>query len=194
MASYKVGEFTFSDEATAKKAANELKAINYLMPQLKNAKDSDILKAYNQLVQRKMFSTVVGLSFLQQLQNNLISSSTINNKDILPLYSVGDIKPADNKDNEPVKKVPNRGAVTTSKTKSDLAKENKRLKAFNTFLVVICLTLLTAVIGMFYVSSTINSPTILNYEEELINKYVDWEQELEEKEMELLQRERALNK
>jgi hypothetical protein len=35
---------------------------------------------------------------------------------------------------------------------------------------------------MFYVNSTINSPTILNYEQEILNKYAAWEQELTERE------------
>ena len=65
----------------------------------------------------------------------------------------------------------------------------KRLKLINKLLLVLCITLLLCVIGMFYVNSTINSPTILNYEEELLNKYSSWEQELTEREAAVKERE-----
>ena len=45
---------------------------------------------------------------------------------------------------------------------------------------------------MFYVSSTINSPTILNYEETITDQYSTWKQELDEREAELKAREKAL--
>ena len=64
----------------------------------------------------------------------------------------------------------------------DHLKELKRLKLINRILLILCITLLLCVLGMFYVNSTINSPTILNYEEKLIDKYSSWEQELTERE------------
>jgi len=60
--------------------------------------------------------------------------------------------------------------------------EIKRLKAINKVLLIFCIALLLCVLGMFYVSTTINSPTILDYEEKLIDKYSSWEQDLTERE------------
>jgi hypothetical protein len=48
------------------------------------------------------------------------------------------------------------------------------------------------VIGMFYVSTTINSPTILNYKEVITDEYSSWKQELDEREKELDEREAKL--
>jgi hypothetical protein len=42
---------------------------------------------------------------------------------------------------------------------------------------------------MFYVNSTINSPTILDYEEKIIDEYSSWEQQLSEREQQLNERE-----
>jgi hypothetical protein len=58
----------------------------------------------------------------------------------------------------------------------------RRLRLVNRVLLVLCITLLLCVIGMFYVNSTINSPTILNYEEKILDKYSAWEQELTQRE------------
>ena len=43
------------------------------------------------------------------------------------------------------------------------------------------------VIAMFFIASTGSNPNILNYENALINKYAEWEQELREREVKVLQ-------
>ena len=42
-----------------------------------------------------------------------------------------------------------------------------------------------AIVAMFIISSTSNNVNILNYENEIIDKYSEWEQELSDKEQEL---------
>ena len=44
---------------------------------------------------------------------------------------------------------------------------------------------------MFYISTTGSKPTVLNYEKALQNRYAQWEQELEQRESELREKERA---
>jgi hypothetical protein len=46
---------------------------------------------------------------------------------------------------------------------------------------------------MFYVSTTINSPTILNYKEVITDEYSSWKQQLDEREKELNEREAELD-
>ena len=46
---------------------------------------------------------------------------------------------------------------------------------------------------MFAITLTSNTPTILNYENKLIDRYEHWEQELNEREQELDEREQKLN-
>ena len=52
--------------------------------------------------------------------------------------------------------------------------------------------LLLIVIGMFAVTATSGNINIINYENELIEKYESWEQKLEEKEEKLKEREAAV--
>ena len=47
---------------------------------------------------------------------------------------------------------------------------------------------------MFYVSTTINSPTILNYKESITDEYASWKEQLDAREKELDKREAELNK
>jgi len=62
----------------------------------------------------------------------------------------------------------------------------------NSVLLVICLTLLVCVCGMFYINSTINSPNILNYKETITDEFSSWKQELDQREKELNERERLI--
>ena len=63
-AKYNVSGFVYTDEATAKIAAKEEKAVAYLRPQIKWNNSKALLGAYNQLLDQKLFHTQVGLSFL----------------------------------------------------------------------------------------------------------------------------------
>ena len=58
----------------------------------------------------------------------------------------------------------------------------------------IAVVLLVCVAAMFAISATVGSPTILNYEQELINRYAEWEQELNEREAWITEREAELGK
>ena len=53
--------------------------------------------------------------------------------------------------------------------------------------------MLAIIIGMFIINQTSNHPTILNYEEKIIDKYAQWEEQLDQREQELNERERQLN-
>jgi hypothetical protein len=45
---------------------------------------------------------------------------------------------------------------------------------------------------MFVITSTTNNATVLNYETEIINRYEDWEQDLNEREQKVKEREEEL--
>lgn len=72
-------------------------------------------------------------------------------------------------------------------------KEVAKYKGLTRLFIAVSASLAVCVLAMFYISSTMGSPTILNYEEEIINKYASWEQQLIERENAVLIKERALN-
>ena len=224
MAKYNIGGVIFNDEASAKRAAKELKAVEYILGQLKEADEHGVLKVYNKLLDQRMFSTVIGIGFLEQLRKNLLDSGAFAETDIRPVYNPGtdDILPEDEgpvtdsgetaepsaditvntepddssskKDVKAKLHKSSRRFKTKSDSKSkdavdDPQREIKKLRTINRILLVACITLALCVIGMFYISTTINSPTILNYEQEILNKYSSWEQELTEREQAVREKE-----
>ena len=191
MAKYNIGGYIFDDENKAKKAAKELKAVEYILGQIKDADEKGVLTVYKKLLNQRLFSTEIGMSFLSQLRQNLIASNAFSEDEIPPVYSldepevkeepIGTTAQVQSKEPKPKAKK-EKADKPNAESKASDSSEIKRLRLANRVLLVLCITLLLCVIGMFYVNSTINSPTILNYEEELLNKYSSWEQELTERE------------
>ena len=193
MAKYNIGGYIFDDENKAKKAAKELKAVEYILGQIKDSDENAVLTVYKKLLNQRMFSTEIGMSFLAQLRQNLLDSEVFTPEDIPPVYSLEeppkDVTPEEKTEDtnsssdEKVSKAKKEKAdkKVVAKVTSD-SSEIKRLKAINKVLLIFCIALLLCVLGMFYVSTTINSPTILDYEEKLIDKYSSWEQDLTERE------------
>ena len=69
----------------------------------------------------------------------------------------------------------------------------KRYKKLSRLLLIACITMLLIFIGMFAINATSQNPTILNYEEKIVDKYASWEEELDAREQELNEREQKLN-
>ena len=193
MAKYNIGGYIFNDEESARKAAKELKTVEYILGQIKEADEKTVLQIYKKLLNQRLFSTEIGLGFLSQLRQNLIASGLFAEDEVEDVYTIGEQElkeESDNQGDDSSEKENNR--VTSKSGNSPELKQIRKLKIINSVLIVISLTLLLCVIGMFYVSSTINSPTILNYEETITDQYSTWKQELDEREAELKAREKAL--
>ena len=203
MARYNIGGYIFDDENKAKKAAKELKAVEYILGQIKDSDENAVLTVYKKLLNQRMFSTEIGMSFLAQLRQNLLDSEVFTPEDIPPVYSLEeppkDVTPEEK--TEDTNSSSDEKVSIAKKEKADkkvVAKvtndssEIKRLKAINKVLLILCIALLLCVLGMFYVSTTINSPTILDYEEKLIDKYSSWEQDLTEREEAIKEKEQEL--
>ncbi len=191
MSKYNIGGYIFDDENKAKLAAKELRAVEYILAQLKDADERGVLTVYKKLLNQRQFSTEIGMSFLTQLRQNLLQTGAFLEDEIPPVYKLQEEEPKEATASveepikeEPKEKEPKKASASTKviKPQASDSSEIKKLKFFNRVLIVLCITLLLCVIGMFYVNSTINSPTILNYEQEILNKYAAWEQELTERE------------
>ena len=203
MARYNIGGYIFDDENKAKEAAKELKAVEYILGQIRDSDEKAVLTVYKKLLNQRMFSTEIGMSFLSQLRQNLLDSEVFTPEDIPPVYSLEE-PPKDVTPEEKTEDTNSSSDEKVSKAKKEKAdkkvvakvtndsSEIKRLKAINKVLLILCIALLLCVLGMFYVSTTINSPTILDYEEKLIDKYSSWEQDLTEREEAIREKEQEL--
>jgi len=176
---YVVEGFAFTSEAEAEKAQKEYEGIKYIKEKVDMSKPDMVLKVYNKMIHEKMFVTAVGYAYLFDLQEYLRTNPYINDEDILPIEIVHpaleeSLREEKQKHQAKLKEVKQKAA---NKTVTNEALMNKYK-----FSLLMNLILVISVVFMFVITATSGHPTILNYEEEIINRYSAWEQELTERE------------
>ena len=218
---YVIGDFSFETEEDAREAQKEVQAISYIMKQIDNEDPKAVLAAYQQMVKKDLFHTKLGLGFLEDMRKQLLALPEIDAADLPPVPSLppkpqterilikeeeapAPKRPVEKK--EGAKPAPKPGAEEKDSRKEKKQKEKiedltpekmtvalKRYKKLSRLLLIACITMLLIIIGMFAINATSQNPTILNYEEKIVDKYASWEEELDAREQELNEREQKLN-
>lgn len=186
---YYVQGFAFTDEQEAKKAQKESEGIRYIKEQMDKQKPAQVLELYQKILSEELFETPVGIRFLKELQEYLMAVPGMNKEELPPIV----IK-SRGKEEAPGEEKPK------PKEREPRPREQVRLvekhinykKRYHFFCFAACV-LFAAVVALFGIELTSNNPNILNYENQLIDRYSDWEQQLEEKEQELKQLEQQLS-
>lgn len=188
---YEAGGFAFPDEKMMEKAMKEAEGIRYVRNRVNLKEPKAVLQVYCQMVKQKLFETPVGYAFLYELQEYLWTNPTISHDDIPAIPVVANAgsslsqKEEKEKKTEPVK--------TKTKVVRKTSIQNIDYKNRFQASLSICVILLLIVIGMFAVTATSGNINIVNYENELIEKYENWETKLNEREEKLKEREKQLN-
>jgi len=188
-----VNGFLFSDRE-GKQAEKELQAIRYIDQQISNGDQQKIYNLYRSLVEQHFFQTAVGYDYLRTLQKYLVSNGGIEESKIPPIpvdsYAEMDMQQGENVSSAPKNTKPkDSDPLEVRKLKLQVEKYKSSFR----YALIICIVFLFTIGGMFYILSTTDSPTIINYENKIIDKYSSWEEELNARELEINQRERALD-
>lgn len=172
--------YSFYTERDAALAENERKKVEYLEARLDYNHPEGILRIYKKAIEERVFKSPVGLMFLRNLQQFLLSRPEINPEDVdaIPLYVSfeGSFREQGN---------PARNRVKPEKEKP---KKSYALPVS----VIVNIGLALAVIAMFVIALNTDQPNILNYERAITDRYASWEQELTEREQAVRERELEL--
>lgn len=160
-----VDGFLFEDEETAQIARKEEEGIRYIKERTALDNPEVVLKLYKNLLEQELFVTPVGIRFLTELQNILLTSVYISMQEIPPI---------------PVK-VPAQ-TIKKENKKEDGKGGGDYRKPF--YVASICAIVLgISVIGMFIINAISgNNVNIINYREQILNEYSSWEAELKAEE------------
>ena len=177
-----VGGFLFYTEKDAQIARAEEQKIQYLEERIDYSSPERIQYIYEKTIHERMFRSPVGLQYLKQLQEFLLSQPKIDPASVtdIPLYMTfdGELRGRAN---------PARARVKPSQKKDvDMEKLRFAVSAILNVLLVL------AIAAMFYISFASEQPNIFNYEQVLTNKYASWEQELTQWAKELREKELQL--
>ena len=186
---YYVQGFAFTDEQEAKKAQKESEGIRYIKEQMDKQKPAQVLELYQKILSEELFETPVGIRFLKELQEYLMAVPGMNKEELPPIVIKSRGKEETTGEEKPKPKEREPGPREQVRL---VEKHINYKKRYHFFCFAACV-LFAAVVALFGIEMTSNNPNILNYENQLIDRYSDWEQQLEEKEQELKQLEQQLS-
>ncbi len=174
-----VGGYLFGSDKDVELAKAEQAKIAYLEERMQYNNPKSVLAAYNKLVEGRVFTTPVGFKYLEKLRDFLISNGLKEAMSVIPLHQVYSYDPEEDR--------PKRAFSSPKKNN-----EQRELRRILRWSLLINIFLLILIIGMFVISITGDSPTILNYERTVQNKYADWDAQLTKREEAIREKERSL--
>ena len=175
--SYELGAFVFESRETYDLAKKEWDVIAQLEEKADLSQPKVALKVYNKLVTEKTFTTIIGYSFLRDLRQYLLDNN-VGTADSLAEIPIKEKKGA-TRDIMPTR--PN--AESRFKRLYDLEiQTNKKLKIALVAAVFMLLGFVIITMSTDYSVFTYFTNYKANMEEELIDKYEAWEEELEQRE------------
>ena len=189
---YQVEGYAFESKEAAKEAKKEAEGIKMM----RNSMDLDdaavALQLYKKLIANDLLHTVIGYSFLKELQLSIRMSQQISSEDIpvIPVYDRGEeAQRAKVREEELAKQQKKEAKAQKLLKRAKFCRKGFLVSSF--FSVVFAL----GIIGMFVIAyASGSSMNIFNYENELIDRYEGWEQELTEREQQLDVREEEIEK
>ncbi|MBQ3036199.1 MAG: hypothetical protein IJD31_04635 [Lachnospiraceae bacterium] len=165
-----VKDYLFSNTQDVLMAQEELEKIEKLEPKISQADIELLYKLYNKSIEKRTFQTPVGLEFMLKVKKILDNNPNTPGEVVpIPLYTTFDL--TTKREQEAIQK---RQQFMVKKKNDDA----KKLKTS----IIVNVVLALMVIAMFFIATTGKNPNILNYENAIINKYAEWEQELRERE------------
>lgn len=211
---YKVEGFEFETKTQALAAKKEVEGIRYIREHTDMNDPDVVMDLYNRLILKEVFQTPVGYAFLGELQVYLRETPYIRSEDILPIPVYRPEKLTEEVDEREIERRRQKANKALRASNRDVLRKNKadqkerRMKDWQTyrascpkrnyykpFLVstFFAIVFALALAGMFVITAlSDNNINIINYENEVIDKYEIWEARLKEWEFELREREAAL--
>lgn len=191
---YIIDGFEFYSEEDAKAATEELAKVHALNAKI-DVNNLVAMKAvYLKAVEQNIFETQIGIAYLKNLQNYLISKGVLgeHEKPVPITYTKNSValknqmltEEYDALRTKMLKDYDKR--IDAEKTKAKKAQETAKNRT------IFCVVLAVMVAVMFVISLTGKNPTILNYKSAITNQYSEWEQNLTEREKVIREKESQL--
>lgn len=193
-----VGGFSFENKDEAEQAKKEIEGIRYIKTKTDMNDPEVILQVYNKMIGQKLFETAVGYSYLKDLQEYLTTIPFIKNEDILPIpVTHPRLEESLKKQKREIAQKERVRAVRARQREKNLAKIDRKAletESFGKLKISLCVNaiLVVCVVAMFAMALTSDSPTIVDYQSKLLNRYASWEQELTEREKAVSEKEQEL--
>ena len=182
---FTVAGYTFTTKEAADDARNEMNAIRYVSSKTDRKDPKQIYILYNTMLDKELFKTPVGLDYLKDLQQYLYNNKDIPNDKIRPIPINSELQSM----------LTDKREMTKTRSRLvGLTKERDKYKDRLIRMVIINIALVIVVIAMAVIMATSQTPTIINYENKIQDKYAGWEEELQSREAQVKQLEQQYKK
>lgn len=175
-----VDGFQFGTQMDAELAKGEQLRIERLEGKLEYDNPQMISAVYKKAVENRVFKTPVGYEFLKKLQIILRENPGAEEVADIPVQGVYSLRESADSVVEKVK---------ASQKKKEKEKQKQEFFSRRTSILV-NIGLFILVLIMFIISSTGSSPTVVNYEKTIQNRYSEWERELSDREQAVREKEK----
>lgn len=175
---FKLNNFEFSTEKEYNNAKKEKETIEYLKSKMDLNDIKGVYKLYELCIQKKTFHTIIGYTFLNDLRKILIASKKVTNEQLPSI---------------PIIKTSAYALDTPSEKEAKINKQllqDYKIKYRNS--IIVSLILVIVIIIMFVVMYFSDNTAMGDYETKILNKYSQWQEQLEEKEKKLNEKEQNL--
>lgn len=188
MKTYELDGFVFESRETYETAKREYEMIQVLMDKVDFSDGKAALKVYNKFVEEKTFMTVVGYGFLQELRKRLLENGVGTPESLIeiPIRE----KTRENRDIMPSRP---QGESKYRRLYHSQKQINGKLKIALVAVIILLIGFTAITVGTDYSVFTYFTNYKANMEEELIDKYEKWEEELQARENALEQADKAAN-
>jgi len=168
---YKVSGYSFTNLQIYKEAKREAETIDYIKANTDLKDLNKVLKLYHKLVERKTLKTIIGYEFLKELQEKILKEGIIS-KDNLPCIQIE----VEGKQYQIYSNTLEHDREQKNNTLTEEYRiRHRNSRIINAFLVII-------IVVMFIMSFIRDRSISPNYENDIINKYSAWEEDLNARE------------
>ncbi len=170
--------YSFLNQEDADKADADFHKIEYLDKHVPISKAEDIKLLYEKAIHSNIFGSPIGWHYLANCRDALIEAG-YDEKDLIPI---------------PIKTtIVHPTTITEEKEPKIVYKTVKsRFPIKLAFSLVLNLILIIVVVLMFIIASKSESDNIINYKNNITNRYAEWQQSLTERENIVRQKEKEL--
>ncbi len=169
--------FVFPSMKEAQIALKEQKNIEVIRERTEFSNPEDVYGLYVKLLERNMFKTIIGYSFLYELRHTLITEFSYDEQE-LPVIHL-----PKNMEYDKVSRL-NQGVMEMKIQQLQLVK--KRMS-------IVIAALAFMVIAMFVIAAVNPNVGYVNTERKVVDKYSAWQENLEQREQAVKEKEKELN-
>lgn len=178
---HKIAGYYFADTHAFKEAKREAETVEYIRANTDLNNMNKTLKLYHKLVERNTLKTVIGYEFLKELKLRIIAGGIIT-EDSLPPIKI-------EREEKEIRAYS--GEIDHDAEQRHLEMiENYRMKLRNS--IIVSAFLLVIILAMIVISIFSDRSKFVNNENQILDKYSAWEEQLDAREKALDDREKAL--